>query len=173
LNRELDADAWGFFLVMGAGYDPYGSAGALGKLDMLFRHPGLLGEWFDDISDPHTSLANRIDNLQVTLGAVCNLNSEIKTICNELRCTPLSRQKLDLLKVLSLPGVFIFTSENEKPVGPVVNVEKSRCFLRDFSKSLWESALFADFHRDGIFHRPYASAFKIRTLILSVFALAA
>ena len=36
-----------------------------------------------------------------------------------LRCTPLSRQKLDLLKVLSLPGVFVFTSENEKPVGPV------------------------------------------------------
>jgi len=90
-----------------------------------------------------------------------------------LRCTPLSRQKLDLLKVLSLPCVFVFTSENEKPVGPVRNVGKSRCFLRDFPKSLWESALFADFHRDGIFHRPYASAFEIRTLILSVFALAA
>ncbi|MBZ5496537.1 MAG: hypothetical protein LAP85_09040, partial [Acidobacteriia bacterium] len=47
-----------------------------------------------------------------------------------VRCTPLSRQKLGLLKVLSLPGVFVFTSENKKPVGPVGNVGKSRCFLR-------------------------------------------
>jgi hypothetical protein len=61
-----------------------------------------------------------------------------------LRCTPLSRQKTDFLKVLSLPRVFVFTSENEKPVGPV-----------------------------GIFHRPYALAFKIRESIFSVSALAA
>ena len=90
-----------------------------------------------------------------------------------IRCTPLSRQKIDLLKVLSLPGVFVLTSEKERPVGPVGNVGKSRCFLRDFSKSLWESALFADFHRDGIFHRPYALAFEIRESIFSVSALAA
>ena len=98
-------------------------------------------------------------------------NFALKTGC--LRCTPLSRQKTDFLKVLSLPRVFVFTSENEKPVGPVGNVGKSRCFLRDFSKSLWESALFADFHRDGIFHRPYALAFKIRESIISVSAFAA
>ena len=31
-----------------------------------------------------------------------------------VRCTPLSRQKIDFLKVLSLPRVFVFTSGNEK-----------------------------------------------------------
>ena len=51
------------------------------------------------------------------------------------------------------------------------NVVKSRCFLRDFSKSLWESALSADFHRDGIFHRGYAFDFEICEFIFSVFAL--
>ena len=48
------------------------------------------------------------------------------------------------------------------------NVEKSRRFLRDFSKSLWESALFADFHRDGIFHRPMTLVPKIHRSILAV-----
>jgi len=38
----------------------------------------------------------------------------------------------------------------------VGNVEKS--------KSLWESALFADFHRDGIFHRPMTLVPKIHPL---------
>jgi hypothetical protein len=85
----------------------------------------------------------------------------------------LSRQKIDLFKVLSLPGVFIFDSEKEKLVGPVGNVEKSRCFLRDFSKSLWESAFFADFHRDGIFHRSKKFAIKNIKLLFGYFAIGA
>jgi hypothetical protein len=85
----------------------------------------------------------------------------------------LSRQKIDLFKVLSLPGVFIFDSEKEKPVGPVGNVEKSRKKQRDFSKSLWESAFFADFQRDGIFHRSTKLAFKNIKLLLGYFAIGA
>ena len=34
-NRELDADAWGVLLSFFAGYDPYGAAGALAKMNMV------------------------------------------------------------------------------------------------------------------------------------------
>jgi hypothetical protein len=71
-----------------------------------------------------------------------------------VRCTPLSRQEITFIKVLSLLGFFCLDISKRKASRAVGNVEKSRRFLRDFSKSLWESPLFADFHRDGIFHRP-------------------
>jgi hypothetical protein len=43
-----------------------------------------------------------------------------------------------------------------------MNIDPSRACgtcgkAEGFSKSLWKSALFADFHRDGIFHRPFLS----------------
>lgn len=84
-NSELDADVWGFFLMMGAGYDPYGSAGTLGKLMLVFGSAGLLNQWFDDIFNPHTSFANRIDNLYQTSSAACNLSPELNSICSKYK----------------------------------------------------------------------------------------
>jgi hypothetical protein len=59
-----------------------GAAGALGKLDMATGSLGLIGQIFDDIFDPHTSIASRLDNLHLTINAVCNL-AEMKTACAE------------------------------------------------------------------------------------------
>ena len=81
-NRELDADVWGVLLALAAGYDPYGSAGALGKLGMATGSAGIISQIFDDILDPHTSFAFRMDNLYQSLTAACNANTSIKATCD-------------------------------------------------------------------------------------------
>lgn len=80
-NRELDADVWGTFLALGAGYDPYGAAGALGKLGMATGSAGIIAQIFDDILDPHTSFANRLDNLYQTMTVACGI-STLKAACD-------------------------------------------------------------------------------------------
>lgn len=70
-NAELDADSWGAFLSMAAGYDPYGGAGVFGKLMMASRRTGLLHQQFDNLLDPHTSFSNRMGVLLDTLTTVC------------------------------------------------------------------------------------------------------
>ena len=44
-NAELDADIFGFFAATGAGYDPYGAAGWLGKAMMMTRTTNPISPW--------------------------------------------------------------------------------------------------------------------------------
>ena len=56
---EWDADIWGLWLSLGAGYDPYGGTGALGRLYTVDQQ--LLAPNFDGISgDAHGSLTQRL-----------------------------------------------------------------------------------------------------------------
>lgn len=79
-NRELDADAVSTILLLIAGYDPYASAGAFGKLMMASRRTGLLQQAFDDLSDPHTSFSTRMGLQMELLDLVCQV-PEVRSQC--------------------------------------------------------------------------------------------
>ena len=50
-NKEPDADLMAMILVLSAGFDPYGAAGAIGKLNMAYTSSGLVSPFFDGLSD--------------------------------------------------------------------------------------------------------------------------
>lgn len=79
-NVELDADVRGMILALAAGYDPYGAAAALGKLGMVFGRADLQSQIFDDITDPHTSFANRLNNLHQFVGVMCGVIPDLCTM---------------------------------------------------------------------------------------------
>jgi Zn-dependent protease with chaperone function len=85
LNAELDADVWGVIIAVQAGYDPYGAAGALGKLGMASGSAGLIDQIITNLTDVHTSFANRLDNLYQTLTTACNSSVEAKTACDNYK----------------------------------------------------------------------------------------
>ena len=73
---ETDADLFGFEVVLAAGYDPYGIAGALGKLMMITGNSTINQQYEADIqallgTDLHTSVLNRLNNLYNTIQIVC------------------------------------------------------------------------------------------------------
>ena len=75
-DRELDADQYGLLLSLLAGYDPYGSAGALGKLSMASGSVDLLDQDFDYLGsvagvDPHTSFNNRLGAVFQAIQTIC------------------------------------------------------------------------------------------------------
>jgi hypothetical protein len=75
-NIEQDADQYGAFLALSAGYDPYGAAGALAKLYMASGQAGLLAQDFDNLLsgaglDPHGSFNNRLAVIFVVMQSVC------------------------------------------------------------------------------------------------------
>jgi hypothetical protein len=84
-NSELDADSWGALLLLGAGYDPYAAAGALGRLQLAAGSPGLLGEFVRTLFDPHRSFSTRIDTVLDTLAQVCSASSENRAACSRYR----------------------------------------------------------------------------------------
>lgn len=71
-NAELDADTAGMIFSLAAGYDPYGSAGAMGKLMMITNRTDLFSQAFDNLNDPHTSFSNRMGALFTTLQLACS-----------------------------------------------------------------------------------------------------
>lgn len=80
-NIEIDADLVGMILSLTAGYDPYGGAGALGKLMMATQRTGLVAQYFDDLNDPHTSFANRMGTMFERLSTACGTPS-VKPLCD-------------------------------------------------------------------------------------------
>jgi hypothetical protein len=79
---ENDADAWGMFISLNAGYDPYAAAGTLAKLAMATNDAGLVAQNFDNMSgDLHGSFNNRIQLVYSTLQLVCN-NRAAQPICS-------------------------------------------------------------------------------------------
>lgn len=84
-NRELDADVWGLVLALMAGYDPYGSAGALAKMTMALGAADLQsqGNWQlqyliefllveGQTGVSHGSFNERLDHLYGTIETACN-----------------------------------------------------------------------------------------------------
>ena len=77
-NIELDADEYGLYLSLAAGYDPYGAAGALAKLSMASGTAGLLNQNFDNLAavagtDLHGSFNNRLALIFQSMQALCSL----------------------------------------------------------------------------------------------------
>src|SRR5262249_4768469 len=88
-NKETDADIVGMVLAMGAGFDPYAAAGALGKLAMAMGQAGLQAQANADTDvalglDPHLSWGTRINNLWGVLNAVC-ATSTVSSTCTQYK----------------------------------------------------------------------------------------
>ena len=85
---EWDADAWGLWMALAAGYDPYAAAGALGKLGMATGTMNLgVQEWEDSqlASDAHGSFSTRIDNLTNMIESVCASSTQNQNACNQYK----------------------------------------------------------------------------------------
>ena len=83
-NRELDADVWGLFLSLLAGYDPYAVAGTLAKMVMANGQADLQSQYtleFSRISE-HGSFNNRLDHIYDTIVDICK---EQQVACNSYR----------------------------------------------------------------------------------------
>jgi hypothetical protein len=84
-NVELDADQYGLLLSIGAGYDPYGAAGALAKLYMASGQAGLVAQNFDNLStDPHGSFNNRLALIFSVMQAVCS-SPQSQNACSQYK----------------------------------------------------------------------------------------
>ncbi len=74
-NAERDADAIGIELAILAGYDPYGAAGALGKLFMASGTAKLIDLSFDNLGthglNPQTSFQDRLGAIYGEIQAIC------------------------------------------------------------------------------------------------------
>jgi len=70
-DAEQDADLFAMSLMILAGYDPYGGAGALAKLSMVSGRAGLLSSTFDGLTDPPGSFAARQGSMFSTLTLAC------------------------------------------------------------------------------------------------------
>lgn len=71
-NKEPDADLVAMILVLSAGFDPYGAAGAIGKLSMANGSPGLVDPHFDSLSDPSpTFSAARMNSMLGVISSAC------------------------------------------------------------------------------------------------------
>jgi predicted Zn-dependent protease len=70
-NAEQDADLFAMTLMILAGFDPYGGAGALGKLSMISGTTNLVSPTFDDLPDPHASFTTRLNSMVSTLSLAC------------------------------------------------------------------------------------------------------
>jgi hypothetical protein len=70
---EPDADLIAMMLVLGAGFDPYGAAGAIGKLSMANGSSGLVSPFFDNLSDPATAFSSaRSNSMLGVIASACN-----------------------------------------------------------------------------------------------------
>ena len=70
-NKEPDADLIAMILTISAGFDPYGAAGAIGKLNMANGSAGL--PFFDNLPDPTTAFsAARMNSMPGVLTSACN-----------------------------------------------------------------------------------------------------
>ena len=84
-NAEQDADEYGVYLAMIAGFDPYAGAGALAKLSMASGDAGLVSQVFDNLStDPHGSFDNRLALMFTYMQLACSL-PQAQSICAQYK----------------------------------------------------------------------------------------
>jgi hypothetical protein len=85
---EWDADGWGLWMAMAAGYDPYAAAGTLGKLGMATGTANLgVQQWEDSqlAQDAHGSFSTRIDNLTSMIESVCGSSTQNQNACDQYK----------------------------------------------------------------------------------------
>lgn len=83
---EFDADVWGAFLALLAGYDPYSGAGTLAKLAMATGTAGLTNQFEAQLApDAHKSFNTRLDNIFTTLQVACASSPAAQSLCAEYR----------------------------------------------------------------------------------------
>lgn len=71
-NKEADADLVAMILLLNAGFDPYGAAGAIGKLNMAYGSSGLVSPFFDSLSDATAAFsAARMNSMLGLITTVC------------------------------------------------------------------------------------------------------
>src|ERR1051326_7977979 len=69
---EPDADLIAMILVLNAGFDPYGAAGAIAKLGLANGSPGLVSPFYDNLADPSSAFSQaRINSLLGTINSAC------------------------------------------------------------------------------------------------------
>ncbi len=71
-NMEHDADALGMLLAMNAGYDPYGTAGLLGKSAMIGGSAPNIWQILSDDLTTHGSFVSRLKNVYNLLTSLCS-----------------------------------------------------------------------------------------------------
>jgi len=72
-NKEADADLMAMILVLSAGFDPYGAAGAMGKLNVANGSSGLVSSTFDKLSDPSTAFSTaRMNSMLGVITQACS-----------------------------------------------------------------------------------------------------
>jgi Peptidase family M48 len=85
-NAEADADQYAVLFALGAGFDPYAGAGALGKLLMVSGPGSLLAQNFDNLTtDPHTSFNNRLPILFTDLQTICSSSTTLQNLCAQYK----------------------------------------------------------------------------------------
>ena len=99
---EYDADLWGTVLAIGAGYDPYGLAGALAKLSMATGVAGLTSQFEEQVSgEAHGSFNERLANVFETLQSVCS-QPDLVALCAEYKAQ--FHPNLPSVAPLNIPG---------------------------------------------------------------------
>jgi hypothetical protein len=84
-NAERDADIWGLFLSLIAGYDPYASAGTLSKLAMATGRAGLTSQFENALSgEAHGSFNDRVSTVYDAIEFMCS-PSVAKESCDEIK----------------------------------------------------------------------------------------
>ncbi len=84
-NREFDADIWGFFISLIAGYDPYAAAGTLAKLAMATGEAGLTTQFEQqNAADAHKSFNERLATVFQAMKFVC-AQTAMASVCAEYK----------------------------------------------------------------------------------------
>ena len=87
-NREPDADLMAMILVLSAGFDPYGAAGAIGKLNMANGSSGLVSPFFDNLSDPTPAFsAARTNSMLGLITSACTNYASLSGYCAPFKAT--------------------------------------------------------------------------------------
>jgi hypothetical protein len=87
-SKEADADLIAMVLVLKAGFDPYGAAGAIGKLSVANGSSGLVSPFFDNLSDPTVAFnAARMNSLLGTITSACTNYATLSGFCGPFKAT--------------------------------------------------------------------------------------
>ena len=86
IDPESDADYWAVYLVLIAGYDPYGAAGALRKL-AVGTYNSRLTTQFDNkmAAEVYTSINTRFSGIYNALSGACQLLASVGDVCGNYR----------------------------------------------------------------------------------------
>ena len=81
-NKEDDADLMAMILVLNAGFDPYGAAGAIAKLGAANAGAGVVSQFFDNLADPTPAFsAVRLNSIPGLITSACSTYVPSSSYC--------------------------------------------------------------------------------------------